>query len=898
MAREIDRRNFSINKVTTARETELVSLASEVSDRLPGAHRVRIESFDATTGNPSVVASESAPSEKGNYIQRALDHVQNIRRALGFTATQPAEYVADPNTQETSSGAVAVHLQQQYKSIPIFQASQAVRFSPDGTLKETAGNSVTVSHEQAVTTKFSVQKAVLKAANHVAVPHPDEHGAKDQFGQPLPITTVDLTGFKPKVIAAFPNKPEQPTVLEPGPFGDKIKASLIWFPLDNDLRLGWEVVIAMPNYRGQYRAIVDAETGEILYCRQILQSVAARGNVYHGDGGSPRQIADFPRQWADYGLPIPGNLPTGSPDDWVTADRAIGNSVNAHLGDFGPTIQGTAQNGVLTFDPADPVGDEQKVLNIFYYNCYIHDFFYLLGFREADGNFQQDNLGRGGISSDRVDARAHSGVVWGTANMYTPSDGLSPTMNMGLVEISPTESRHTAFDSTVVFHEFMHGVTNRLVGGPMNVHALEAPQSGGMGEGWGDYIACMINDITVVGAWVVGDPGGIRGFPYTSNFPDNFGNLGGGRYIENPITGEVPVHQIGEIWCATLLEMNRKIGKTLGVQLVVDALKLSPANPGFLDMRDSILLALDNKLAAGQLASSEHSAARKGIWTAFARFGMGPGAQSNGAALSGIVADFETPTDTTTSQTVQVETSPNLTIPDNQPLGVASVLNVSQSGQVKRLGVSIDIEHTFIGDLQVSLIAPGNKVAFLHNRSGGNTKNLIRSFTSEDTPTLTGLSGEQAQGSWTLRVADLEGRDVGTLRHWSLELSLEAAPTILAEASPGITIPDNDPAGLSSSITIAQSGTVQAVKVRVDIAHTFIGDLRVELVLPLGQGAVLHNRTGGIQHNLVATYDSASTSALANLIGQPVQGNWVLRVKDLEGRDVGTLNKWSLELSL
>ena len=102
--------------------------------------------------------------------------------------------------------------------------------------------------------------------------------------------------------------------------------------------------------------------------------------------------------------------------------------------------------------------------------------------------------------------------------MATPVDGSSPTMNMGLVT---STSRHTAFDSTVVFHEFTHGVSNRLVGGPMNVHALDDPQSGGMGEGWSDYVACTINDVTVVGDWVVDDPGGIRGFPYDGNFPDS-----------------------------------------------------------------------------------------------------------------------------------------------------------------------------------------------------------------------------------------------------------------------------------------------------------------------------------------------------------------------------------------
>ncbi|MBI1929646.1 M36 family metallopeptidase, partial [Candidatus Poribacteria bacterium] len=887
MSREVDRRNFSVNKITSVRETELHSLASGVSETLPGAHRVRIASFDAVTGNPAVVASESAPAERGNYIQRALDHLRSISGILGFAATQPAEFVADPHIQQASSGAVAVHLQQQYKGIPIFQAAETVRFSPDGTLKETAGSSVTVAQEVTVSPKLSVQDAVLKAAQHVAVPHPDERGATDSFGQPLPLTTVDLTGFVPKIIATFPNKPDQPTVLEAGPFGDKIKASLIWFPMDSELRLAWEVIVTMPNYDGQYRTMVDAANGEILYCRQLVLSVAARGNVYRVNGASARQITDFPRPLADYGLPIPGGLPSGFPDDWVSVNSAAGNSVNTHLGDSGPTIQGTVQSGILTFNPADPVGDDQKVLNIFYLNCYMHDYFYLLGFKEADGNFQQDNFGRGGAPSDRVDARSYSGAVWGTASMGTPVDGSSPTMKMGLVT---STNRHTAFDSTVVFHEFMHGVTNRLVGGPMNVHALDADQSGGMGEGWGDYIACTINNTTVVGAWVVNQAGGIRVFPYDSNFPDHFGNLGTGRYTE--------VHNIGEIWCATLMEMNRKIGATLGVQLVVDALKLSPANPSFLDMRDSILSALDNKLAAGQLSSSAHATARSGIWTAFAKFGMGPGARSNGASLSGIAADFNTPADTT-RPSVRVEATPNLAIPDNQPAGVTHTLTVPQAGGVTRLTVSIDIEHTFIGDLHVSLTTPKGSTVILHNRSGGSTDNLVKSYTSEDTPALAALAGEQAQGGWTLKVADLAGVDIGKLKKWSLDIGLESTPQVVrGEATPALTIPDNDPTGVSSAIAIAQSGTARNIKVSVDITHTYIGDLRVVLVAPSGQQAILHNQTCGSQDNLIKTYDSTSTPALAALVGQVIQGNWVLRVTDLAGQDIGKLNRWSLDIGL
>ncbi len=885
MSREIDRRDFNINRVTPTRETELKSLASDVSDRLPGTHRLRIASFDASTGNPALVISESAPAETGNYIQRARDHVRSISRVLGFMPTQPTEYVADPSIQQTSSSAVAVHLQQQYKGIPIFQAAETVRFAPDDKLKETVGNSVTIAEEKDVSPKLSVKEAVLKVAQHVAVPHPDEQGATDQFGEPLNLISVDLTGFTPGVIATFPEKIEQPTVLEAGPFGDKLKASLIWFPLGDDLRLAWEVIVTMPNYEGHYRTIVDAENGEILYCRQLIQFVAARGNVYHVDGGSPRQMTNFPGSLADYGLPISEDLPHNFPDDWVETNNTVGNSVNAYLFDTGLSIQGTVQNGILTFAPSDPIGDDQKVLNIFYYNCYMHDFFYLLGFREADGNFQQNNFGRGGVPTDRVNARSYSESVPGTATMGTPIDGRNPTMKMGLVT---STNRHTAFDSSVVFHEFTHGVTNRLVGGPMNVHALEAPQSEGMGEGWSDYIPCTINNITVVGTWAANSTDGIRKFAYDSDFPDNFGDLGKGRYTEE--------HNIGEIWCATLMEMNREIGVTLGPQLVIDALKLSPANPSFLDMRDAILTALDDKLNDSQLSSSDYSTARKGIWTVFAKFGMGPNARSNGASLSGIVADFNMPSED--GQRVQVEATPNLAIPDDKPAGVTSVLTVPQVGRIERLTVSVDIEHTYIGDLRVSLNTPGGSTVVLHNRTGASANNLIKSYTSEDTSALEAILGEQAQGDWTIHIADLARRDVGTLRRWGLDIGLEPALQVIrGEAVPALTIPDNDPTGVNSVIAISQSGTLQGIKVSVDITHTYIGDLRVELVAPSGQQAILHNRTGGSQDNLITTYDSISTPTLAISVGQSIEGNWLLRVTDLAGRDIGKLNKWSVELN-
>jgi len=630
MSRELDRRDFSVNKVTSERRQALVAAAEAASRALPGAHRIRIKGFDPVTGNPSGLVSKTPPPAKGEYVQRALDHVASIRQAMGLSPTQPLEFRADPNVHATTSGAVAVHLQQQYKAIDVFEAAQMVRFWPDGLLADTSGTTVSVPDDVPLARKLSAADASLLASRWVAAP--EEHERRDQFGEPLVLPVIDLGGWTPRVIAAFPSRPDVPTVLGPGPFADAIKAALIWFPLADGLRLAWHLVLSLPGYAGQYRVIVDAESGDILYCHQMIEAVQAVGSVYRVHGGMPRERVRFPQAPGDYPVPTPADLGAGFPGDWVQSDATAGNCSRAHLGDDGPALSGQVKGGVLTFDPPDGAGDEQKILNIFYYTCFMHDYFYLLGFREADQNFQLDNLGLGGAGDDAVDARAYPGAVWATASMYTQSDGTSPVMRMGLVT---STKRHTAFDASVVFHEYTHGVTHRLVGGAGNDHALEAPQSAGMNEGWSDYIACTLLGTTAVGAWVVDKPTGVRQFAYDESFPDTFEKIGTGRYNEP--------HNIGEIWCATLMELGRKIGTTLGVQLVVDAWKLTPANPSFLDGRDAIMATLDAELSNGRLSAADHDTTAAAMWKVFARFGMGPNAQSNGASLQGVVADFSTP---------------------------------------------------------------------------------------------------------------------------------------------------------------------------------------------------------------------------------------------------------------
>ncbi len=250
-----------------------------------------------------------------------------------------------------------------------------------------------------------------------------------------------------------------------------------------------------------------------------------------------------------------------------------------------------------------------------------------------------------------------------------------------------------------------------------------------------------------------------------------------------------------------------------------------------------------------------------------------------------------------TGQTVRKSSSPALAIPDNDSGGARNTIHIDDTGNVASIKVSVDISHTFIGDLRLTLITPSGRQVVLHDRNGGSADNIRRSFDAASTPGLSVLAGEPIQGDWMLWVQDLAAVDSGTLNRWELEITTRAGTVIEVEESPGITIPDNNLAGIERTLNVAESGPIQDLEVSVDITHTYIGDLTVTLVSPAGTQVVLHNRSGGSQDNLVRSFRSADTPSLQALHGQSLQGGWKLRVADLEAVDVGKLNRWGLKIS-
>jgi subtilisin-like proprotein convertase family protein len=244
----------------------------------------------------------------------------------------------------------------------------------------------------------------------------------------------------------------------------------------------------------------------------------------------------------------------------------------------------------------------------------------------------------------------------------------------------------------------------------------------------------------------------------------------------------------------------------------------------------------------------------------------------------------------------QVQTfsaSPNLAIPDNNTTGITSTISVGSSMTITSVSVYVNITHTYQGDLEVSLIGPDNTTVLLHNRTGAGTDNIVTTYniTTRSNQALTAFNGKDTAGSWRLKVRDLAAIDVGTLNSWKVVFNGYTT------ASPNLAIPDNNTTGITSTINVAATGTVSDLRVRVNITHTYQGDLEVSLIGPDNTTVLLHNLTGAGTDNIITVYPdlTAPAQSLGAFTGKAIAGAWKLKVRDLAAIDTGTLNSWEID---
>ncbi|MFC8269719.1 S8 family serine peptidase [Streptomyces cinereoruber] len=102
-----------------------------------------------------------------------------------------------------------------------------------------------------------------------------------------------------------------------------------------------------------------------------------------------------------------------------------------------------------------------------------------------------------------------------------------------------------------------------------------------------------------------------------------------------------------------------------------------------------------------------------------------------------------------------------------------------------------------------------------------------------------------------------------------------------------VTVPDNTTVESPITVSGVTGNAPATLKVGVDVKHTYIGDLKVDLVAPDGSVYTLHNRTGSGTDNIVQTYTVNASSEVAN-------GVWKLRVNDNASQDTGKIDAWNL----
>ena len=226
------------------------------------------------------------------------------------------------------------------------------------------------------------------------------------------------------------------------------------------------------------------------------------------------------------------------------------------------------------------------------------------------------------------------------------------TLSATLVNNGPFEIDGD-FDNGIISHEYGHGISTRLTGGPAAAGCLFNEEQ--MGEGWSDWFGLMVtmkptdtaDDARGIGTFAVSQPttgGGIRPARYSPDFAIN-----GFTYADSNDPNISVPHGVGFVWATVLWDLtwayidkygfdpdlyNGTGGNNKVMRLVLDGLKLQPCSPGFVDGRDALL-------AADTAMGGEDQCL---IWEVFANRGLGFSAdQGMTSSRSDQIEDFSMP---------------------------------------------------------------------------------------------------------------------------------------------------------------------------------------------------------------------------------------------------------------
>ena len=189
----------------------------------------------------------------------------------------------------------------------------------------------------------------------------------------------------------------------------------------------------------------------------------------------------------------------------------------------------------------------------------------------------------------------------------------------------PPIDRDSSLDSDVVYHEYGHGLTWRMIG------SMSGEMAGAIGEGMSDVLAMLFNGGDTIGEYSASDPAGIRSEPY-ANYSRTYGDFSGsGVHFDGEIYGAIGYDLIQRFGAAGAAGVDTLFG------YVVRGMNDTPASPAFEDMRDGILQAVVN-----EQGGTEHECR---VWQSFAKYGVGVGADAlvRRGRVRGVTESFDVP---------------------------------------------------------------------------------------------------------------------------------------------------------------------------------------------------------------------------------------------------------------
>lgn len=380
------------------------------------------------------------------------------------------------NLHDTGKGVIIAKYRQRVNGIEVFAQELNVAMKRDMSLVSLSGN---------LSPRAAAKDKLLRAQAIKSGPEVARVAAVAEFelapDKAVAAAFADMGGKLKQSLKASSKQGDYtiyPAVEAAGDYvlTDVVRSKPVYFDRGDVLEPAYYVELSAGERGGSssdmYGYVISAKTGEMLFRKDFTENDAYVYRVFadntgnglpwdgpQGKDGQPNPLAapGFVPTFKAPNLVVLESGPISTGDPWLLpiASETAGNNVDAYAdlaspdgyfrvaGDFRAdvnsffTVGGTQLKGfnytLNTSTAANTLNNQRAaIVQLFYTNNWLHDWYYDAGFDEAAGNAQANNFGRGGFDSDPIKAEAQDFSGTNNANMSTPPDGRSPRMQQFL----------------------------------------------------------------------------------------------------------------------------------------------------------------------------------------------------------------------------------------------------------------------------------------------------------------------------------------------------------------------------------------------------------------------------------------------------------------------------------